>query len=71
MSKEQTALFVIVKRADFITISLLQQQGTENQPGKTANHSVLLIGVGLVLLAVPLSESALVDVPSQQNNFEM
>lgn len=71
MSEEQSALFEIVRRADFITIPLLQQQDTQKQPGKTANHSVLLIGMGLVLLVIPLSKSALVDVSPQQNNFEM
>lgn len=60
MSEEQSALFEIVSRADFITIPLLQQQGTEKQPGKTANHLVL-IGIGLILLVIPLSESTLVD----------
>lgn len=61
MSEEQSALFEIVSRADFITIPLLQQQGTEKQPGKTANHLVLMIGIGLILLVIPLSESTLVD----------
>lgn len=70
MSEEQSALFEIVRRADFITIPLLQQRGTEKQPGKTANHSVLLIGVGLVLLAILLSESALVDMSPPQNNVK-
>lgn len=60
MSEEQSALFEIVSRADFITIPLLQQQGTEKQPGKTANYLVL-IGIGLILLVIPLSESTLVD----------
>lgn len=70
MSEEQSALFEIVRRADFITIPLLQQQGTEKQPGKTANHSVLLIGVRLVLLAILLSESALVDMSPPPNNVK-
>lgn len=70
MSEEQSALFEIVRRTDFITIPLLQQQDTEKQPGKTANHSVLLIGVGLVLLVIPLSESALVDMSPPQNNLK-
>lgn len=61
MSEEQSALFEIVRRADFITIPLLEQQGTEKQPRKTAHHLVLMIGIGLVLLVIPLSESALVD----------
>ena len=63
-------MFEIVRRAEFITISLLQQQGTEKQSGKTANHSVLLISIGLVLLVILLSESALVDMSFPQNNVE-
>lgn len=70
MSEEQSALFEIVRRVDFITTPLLQQRDTEKRPGKTTNHSVFLIGIGLVLLTVPLSESALVD-RSPLNNFEM
>lgn len=70
MSEEQSALFEIVRRADFITILLLQQQGTEKQPGKTVNHSILLIGIGFVLLEILLSESALVDMSPSKNNFE-
>lgn len=70
MSEEQSALFEIVRRADFITIPLLQQQGTEKQPGKTVNHSILLIGIGFVLLEILLSESALVDMSPSKNNFE-
>jgi hypothetical protein len=62
MSGEQSALFEIVRRADFITIPLLQQQDSEKQSGKTANHSALLIGIGLVLLVILLSKSALVDM---------
>lgn len=54
-------MFEIGRRADFITIPLLQQQGTETQPGKTANHLVPVIGRGLILLVIPLSESALAD----------
>lgn len=70
MSEEQSTLFEIVRSADFITIPRLQQQGTEKQPGKTTNHSVLLIVIGLVLLVALLSNSALVDMSPPQNNFK-
>jgi len=59
MSGEQSALFELVRRAYFIIILLLQQQDTKKHPGKTANHSVLWIGIGFILLMILLRAAIL------------
>lgn len=49
-----------------ITVPLLQQQDTEEQAGKTDNHSVFAIGAGLT----PLSETRSGDMSSPWCDLE-
>lgn len=49
-----------------ITVPLLQQQDTEEQAGKTDNHSVFAIGASLT----PLSETGFGDKSSPRHGRE-